>query len=210
MRRSVSLVTGPAADPVTLGEIKTYAKIDGNDEDALLAAYITASTEFTEKYLKRSLITQTRKLTLDLEMTGSYKNLQAGVYEIPLSVFYSGPGKVIELPYGPVQSVSSIVTYDTSNNSSTFASSNYTVDTAGGRVFLNDTAVWPSPLRQFAAIEITYVAGYGDTSSSIPQPIKTGIQMHVQRMYDARIICDLPDECRTLMNAYRIVDGLAS
>jgi hypothetical protein len=206
-RRSVTITTPPASDPVTLDEAKAFAKVDGTDEDALITSLITAAATFAEQYLRRSLVSQTLKLTLDMGMSAAYRALPEGTFEIPLSAFYGGLPDVIELTRGPVQSVSSVVTYDTSNAPATFSTDNYRVDTAGGRVHLNETATWPSPLRQFAAAEITYVAGYGDTAASVPQPIRTGILTHVQRMYDARIVCDLPDDCRMLLGAYRVMDG---
>jgi hypothetical protein len=209
-RRTVTLVTGPTADPVTLDEAKNYARITATAEDAIIAAYITSATSFAEQYLRRSLITQTRKLTLDLPGYGWARDLPEGVYDLPSSAACGDLPRVIELPYGPIQAVSAVTTYDTDNTSSTFDSSNYQVDTAGARLYLSDSAFWPTGLRNYAACEITFTAGYGSTSTSIPMPIKTGILMHVQRMYDARIVCELPQECRSLYDAYRIRDGLSA
>lgn len=208
-RRSITTVTGPAAEPVILAEAKNWAKIDITDDDPLLAALITAAIESAEKYLKRSLISRTLKLSIDSPVYGWARNLPEGTYDLPVSALSGILPSVIQLPAGPVQSVSSVVTYDLSDTSSTFDPSNYRIDSASGRFTLKYNCLWPSNLRQIAAAEITYIAGYGATSSSVPMPIKTAILMHVQTMYDSRMVCEMPDSCKQLLNQYRIYgDGM--
>lgn len=209
MRRSVSLVTGPAAEPLILNEVKEWLKIDGTDEDALLAALITAACQAAEQFLRRAIISQTLKLTVDLAQNGLMDRLGEGVYDLPVTAIYGGLPRVVQLPRPPILSVASVVTYDTSGASSTFDPTNYYVDTAGSRLVLYDSASWPTNLRPVAACEITYVAGYGTTSSAVPQPIKSAMLMHIQRMYDGRIVCDMPEGCQQLLRPYRVMDGLA-
>jgi hypothetical protein len=204
MRRTLTLVTGPAAEPLTLDEAKAWAKIDGTTDDALLASLLTASIQSAEEFTRRAFITQTWKLALDLD--GSGMDLDEGVYDLPISALYGSLPRAIELPRQPIQSISSVTTYDTSNASSTFPSSNYSL--IGHRLVLTESATWPSNMRQCGAVEITYVAGYGSTSASVPAPIKSAILMAVQKWYDARIVCDLPESCTHLLRQYRIMDGL--
>jgi hypothetical protein len=208
MRRTVKVVTAPAIEPITLGEVKTWAKIDGTDEDALLTAAITAAREAAEQYLRRSLITQTLRLTLDLEGSGLSDRLREGVYDLPVSAIYGGLPNVIELPRGPTQAITSVVTYDLDDTSSTFATSDYSLNADGSRLVLAYGASWPSNLRAVAACAITYTAGYGDTASSVPQAIRTAILMHVQTMYDGRMICEMPPPCEAQLRKYRIMDAL--
>jgi hypothetical protein len=202
-RRSLTLVTGPAKEPLSLAEVKAWAKIDASDEDALLVSVIAAARASAEQYLGRSLITQTWKLTLDLAQNGLARGLGEGVYDLPISALYGDFPRTFYLPKGPVQSVTSVTTYDTSNTGTVFDASNYFVDTAGDRIVLNDSASWPSSLRAVAACEIVYVAGYGDEASSVPQPIRTALLQHAQKMYDDRIQCDLPDACERMLRQYR-------
>lgn len=202
MHTASTIVTPPAADPVTLGEVKGWAKIDTTADDGLLAGLITAATQAAEEYLKRSLITQTRKLTIDAGRSDIC--LPDGVYDLPVSILTGSIPNSIELPFGPLQSITSIVTYGVAGGSTTFSASNYYVDTASNRVTLNYGVQWPSDLRDRKSMEVTYVAGYGNTASAIPAPIKTAIMMHVQRMYDGRLICDMPPECESMLRKYRI------
>jgi uncharacterized phiE125 gp8 family phage protein len=208
-RRSVTVVTAPAAEPVMLAEAKNWAKIDITDEDPLIAALITAAVESAELYTKRSFINRTLKLTLDTPVCRWVNNLPEGVYDLPISAV-SGPLPItIQLPGGVASSITSILTYDLTGTSSTFDTSNYWLDSASGRLSLQYGKIWPSNLRPQSACEITYVSGYGATSSSVPMPIKTAILMHVQSMYDERGQCDtqIPARCKQLLNQF-IVYGL--
>jgi hypothetical protein len=207
MRRSLTIVTGPAADPVTLAEAKAWLRIDGTDEDVLLAVLITTAAQAAEQYLRRSLITQTWKLTLDLDCSGL--DLGEGVYDLPVTALHSGLPRVIELPKGPVQSITSVKTYDLDNTESTFSSANYSADTAGDRLVLAYGATWPSNLRPQAAAAITYVTGYGATSTNVPSPIKTGLLIHMASLYEQRGMCEdamsLPPGAQQLLNQYRVM-----
>lgn len=207
-RRSVTLVTAPAVEPVSLSDAKLWAKVDDTADDDLITALIVAARESAEQFLRRSLITQTWKLAIDLSPSDCYDDLGDGVYDLPVSVLYGGLPSVIQLPKGPIQSISSVKTYDLDNTESTYSSSNYTVDTDGDRFTLNFGSIWPANLRSAAAAIITYVAGYGDAATDVPQAIRTAILMHVQKMYDGRIVCDMPDGCQQLLRQYRIMDGL--
>jgi uncharacterized phiE125 gp8 family phage protein len=206
-RRTVTVVTPPAAEPLILAEAKNWAKIDVTDDDPLVATLITAATASAEQYLRRALITRTLKLTLDSGISGWINDLPAGTYDLPITAFSESLPRILQLPTPPVQSVTSIVTYDIYNSATTFDPSNYLVDLASGRITLNFGCTWPINLRQVNACEITYVAGYGDTSSSVPMPIKTAMLMHVQAMYDGRIVTDMPASSKQLLNPYRVIDG---
>lgn len=204
MTTALALITPPSKDVISLAEMKAWAKIDHNEEDALLASIITAATESAEQFTNRSLLTQTWRLTLDLHATRTYDNLPGGVYDLPVTALYGGLPDVISLPRLPLQSVTSVTTYNTANTGTVFASSNYYVDTANGRIVLNQSSLWPSNLRNRSACVIDYVAGYGDSSSSVPQAIRTAILMHAQKMYDGRIICEMPESCERLLRQYKV------
>ena len=191
LRQSLALVTAPASEPVTLVEAKAWARIDGDDEDDLITGLITSARQAAEEYLRRSLISQTWKLTLDLACSG-LSHLPEGVYDLPVSALYGDLPSTIPLPKGPVSAITSVVTYDLDNASSTFDSSNYRVDASGDRLILNYGAIWPSNIRPQSGCEITYVAGYGANASDVPRPIRTGILIHAASLYEQRGMCDDP------------------
>ncbi len=206
--KSLALVTGPAAEPVTLDEAKSWLRIDGTDSDVQIAQLITAAVQASEQWLRRSIISQTWKLTLDLKASGL--DLGEGVYDLPISALYCGLPESIPLPKGPVSSITSVTTYGLDNTSSTYSSANYRVDSSGERLVLNYGATWPSNLRAHSACEIQYVAGYGATSSQVPQPIKTGILIQTATLYEQRGVCGDPSGvapgARQLLNPYRVID----
>ncbi len=154
--------TPPASEPVSLAEAKKYLRITDSDDDALINSLVTAIRQKAESWTRRLLITQTWTLWLD-----------------------SIPGGVtLTLPLSPLQSVTHIKSYDSANTVSTFDSSNYLMDGASipGRIGLNDGHTWPNAIRRMNALEIEFVAGFGD-ESSVPETIKQGILQWVKLLF---------------------------
>jgi hypothetical protein len=209
VRRSFKVITQPAIEPITLAEVKLFAKIDNNDEDPLLQNLISAARETAEKFTRKSFITQTIRLTLDMAYSDLERGLGQGVYDLPASALYGSLPSVIELPCYPVQSITSVTTYNTANTGTVYSSDNYRLNSDGNRMVLNQNAVWPGDLRPIGAVEIVYVAGYGDTGKSLPQSIKTAMLMHIQTMYDGCPADDMPDPSIRLLKQHRVMDGLA-
>ncbi|WP_020471470.1 head-tail connector protein [Zavarzinella formosa] len=207
-RRSLTLIAGPVSEPVTLADAKTWARIDDDSSDTLISQLITSARMAAEEYLRRALMTQTHKLTLDLCGSPLGMNWNEGVYDLPVTALYGGLPQTIELPKGPVQSINSVTTYDLNDIPSLYGGGNYHIDAAGERLVLNYAALWPASLRPVAACEVTYVAGYGD-AAAVPQPVKTGILIHVASIYEQRGNCDdamaLPPGTAQLYNQYRIM-----
>ena len=206
MRQSFAITSAPAAEPVSVSEVKQYLRVDGSSDDDLLTDMIVAARGMAEEYLRRSLITQTVKLTMDWFPRRENGDWWDGVREIAISEL-SHEEDYIKLPMAPIQSISSIVTYSDGNQASTFSASNYRLDAAGARVMLNDGQVWPSDLRARQAVEITYVAGYGDEASDVPAAIRQAIMQMVNSLYNSRG-CDsgISDSAKMLMRPYRIID----
>lgn len=206
LRQSLALITPPASEPITLSEAKAWARVDGADDDTAITALITAARQAAEQYLRRSLVTQTWKLSLDLSSGGL--DLPEGVYELPVTAIYGGLPRSVPLPKGPASSITSVVTYDLNNSATTFAASNYRLDSSGDRLLLNYGAIWPSNLRPECAVEITYAAGYGN-ASAIPNSIRQGILIHVASLYEQRGNCEdamaLPPGTAMLYAPYRIM-----
>lgn len=208
-RKSVTVVTQPAELPVTVGEMKAILKIDGASEDATLLLYIKAATDAVEKYLGASIVTRTLKLTTDgLNKNGdeALARMGDGVFDLPKSYFYNGAGS-LDLPYGPVQSITSFVSYNDANIAATYPASQYFTDTAGDRLVLNDGQVWPTDLRDHACIEITYVAGYG-AAANVPPAIAQAIREQVKAMYECAGVCDMCGGARALLDGYKRYDML--
>ena len=84
------MTAAPAAELISLAEAKAHLRIDAGDEDALLAALITAARMFVERTLSLALITESWSLYLDgWPRSGT-----------------------IALPLHPVQAVTAVRVYD--------------------------------------------------------------------------------------------------
>lgn len=59
-----SLVTGPAAEPVTLAAFKAHAKVEHSEEDALYTGFITAARQTIEQHTGRVIGAQTWRAEL--------------------------------------------------------------------------------------------------------------------------------------------------
>lgn len=188
MRTSIALITPPTNEPVTLSELKSWMRLDGTSEDVLLTQLIVAARQEAEKYLRSALVSQTLELTVDLT-GGLNDSLGDGWYDLAVTELYGALPDVIPLPYAPIQSITSVTTYDNDNVGTVYSSDNYTLDEAGSRLVLNYGQIWPSNMRQSAACVIRYVAGYG-TVSEVPQAIKIAIMNYALNCYEQRGICD--------------------
>lgn len=168
-RRGLSLKvqTEPAAEPVTAADVQARTGTSG--DDALIEAFITAIRQQVEAYLNRALITQTLKQSMN---------------GFPYGGIWGGSG-VIELLRPPLQSVTSIVYYDTDDSAETFDSSLYQVlvDHEPGRIQVNYGQTWPTDVRADNVVEIVYDAGYGDNAADVPRAIREAIRVQVTETY---------------------------
>lgn len=160
-------VTGPVVEPVTLQEAKLHMRVDIDTDDALIAALITAAREHLETTSRPQLamLTQTWRYLADAWPTSDVLQLR---------------------PY-PLQSVSSINYTDEDGATTTMSSSDYQVDTYSqpGRIYITDG--WPSTtLQDMNGLAIEFVAGYGDTASSMPQQMRQALLLLVSHWYENR------------------------
>lgn len=163
----LELTSAPAA-LLALADAKAHLRVEHTDEDTLLTTLIEVATAHIEGrtgYLRRALVTQTWKLRLP---------------EFPAC-------DTIELPFPPLQSVSSVQYYDTNNTLQTMSSSDYTVNgrTLIGYVKALPTVSWPATYERDDAAIITYVAGYG-AASAVPAPIKHAAYLILSDLYANR------------------------
>lgn len=183
------LVTGPAAEPVTLAQVRTLLREPPTEDDDFISLCITQAREVFEATTGLACITQTWKLTLDAWPGQTDYDWWDGFEQLPVSELHRTALDYVPLPRYPLQQVSGLTTYDLSNQATavTVADVFYT-DTASfpGRLLLNADATWPTALRDRAAIELTYVAGFGASADDVPPSIKRAIQQIAGYMYENR------------------------
>ena len=157
------LLTGPAAEPLTLAEAKAWLRLDTTDEDDLVTALIVSARLMVEAATRRALITQTWRLVYD-----------------------AWPALPLRLRPAPVQSVAAIRTYDITNISSPVAPAGYWIDASPNAARLIFITPPPPPGRVLAGIEIDVTAGYGAAASAVPEPLRQAARMLVAHWFEAR------------------------
>jgi uncharacterized phiE125 gp8 family phage protein len=183
-RRKFKVTTDPASEPITVDELKLFARIDSSYEDTLLTAFIVTARQLTEKFLRRALITQT--ITLEMDYWSSW---------------------VIELPRPPLISVTSIVYVNEDDTTTTYSSDNYYVRTnaePGQLVIKNGSSVPINTDRYYGGYRITYTAGYGASASDVPQAIRDAIKIWATELYEGRATeLAPPAQAAALLMAYK-------
>lgn len=159
------LVTAPTDYPVNVAELSAHLRETTGTEDKYLEALIHVATDIAEKITRRALITQTHKLYLD---------------ELPSAT--------IELPFGRAQSVTHFKYYDWATSTlTTWAATNYYVDTKSepARLVRKQDISWPTLEARPSAVEIQFVAGYGNRDA-VPLAIKQAILIMCAHWYENR------------------------
>lgn len=163
----LDVVTAPAAEPVLLAAAKTHLRVDGSDENDLIAALIVAARQYVEDRCGIALITQTLKLSLD-----SF-------------------AEKIRLPRPPVASITQIEYVNTAGTVVTvlLAGNNLWRLGAGAMQsvvvpFFETT--WPDTAAVPGAVQITYTAGYGAAGTAVPGAITQAMLLMIGHWYKNR------------------------
>lgn len=185
------LVTGPAAEPVTLAEVRTLLRDPPAADDDFIEDCITQARMMFEAATGIACINQTWKLTLNDWPGNVPEPTVSGYVEMPTTELYSGTATrdYVELPRYPLSSVSGINVYD-ENDSATAVTVNtvFFSDTQSfpGRLVLRFGQTWPVNTRRANGVEITYVAGFGADATTVPETIKLAIQRMAGYLYENR------------------------
>jgi hypothetical protein len=96
------------------------------------------------------------------------------------------------------------------------------VDTASepGRIALNFAQMWPLVLRWYNAVQVEFIAGYGDTAGTVPDGLKQGMLFLLKTLFAAKSKAfesdephslagmdgkSLPEMVKGLWNPYRVI-----
>lgn len=185
------LVTGPVLEPITLSELKIHLHIDeatteqGNDLNDL----ISEAREDVEHHTRRAIMTQTWDYVIDAWPCENF----------------------ITIPFGNLQSITSIKWKDTSGVETTLNSgTDYLVETKGdmcGRVVLPYGVSWPSgTLYPSNPITIRHKSGW-TTPELVPGKIKRAIKFTAENLYQHGGRSEvLKEAIRGLLSSWRLWD----
>lgn len=176
---NIKVLARGTSEPITLAEAKLHLRVDLSDDDALITAMISAAREMIERYTGRTLIYTAYRLTLDswpydIELPRSpaveaAADLVTGIaYATPRIRYYDGDGN---------------------QQTMTYAASDFDIllDNNPPMLVLTPSGTWPTTYSlQRGAIEIDWIAGYGASSTGIPQLLRLAIMMLVAHWYEHR------------------------
>ncbi len=176
------LKTGNANLAVDLADMKAYLKVDSTADDDLITSLIEAATDLAERYTRREFLNKT--FTMYLDFFPYYKQ-----YGNTIATLFNN--YTILVKRSKLQSITDIKYYS-NDILETLDSSLYdfTEDNDYSRIYLIDCdSVYPCVDCRKQAIEIEFIAGYGDDNTSLPEALKTAIKIIVAYMYENRGDC---------------------
>ncbi|MGI2035310.1 head-tail connector protein [Rhizobium panacihumi] len=182
------LATPPTAEPITLAQVKAHLRLDDVHEDALLASLITTARGHLERETGLCLLSQTWRLCLDAWP-------------------HDGILRIVKYP---VQAIENVTVYDHAGAPLEVSLEDHLLDGEGrpARLWLRQT---PVPGQVMNGIEITFVAGFGETGVDVPDGLKRALLLHVAHMFAYRGVVSLeqqpagvPDGYERLIASYRL------
>jgi len=193
MARTEIILTTPEAEPISLADAKGWFRIDGTDNDATVAAVLSAAITHAEADTN----TQVRPATVNYYLD-------------------AWPGREINLPrppFIPPSGADSGITYiDPAGSPKTVDPTAYTfIASRPAKAMLNAGQSWPQASPNPDAITVTYHAGY-DAGHPLPSDLRIAILMlaghwfvHREAAMD-RTVTEIPFAVRAILDKYRIVD----
>jgi len=195
MLTTLTVVTPPAEEPVTLAQISSHLRIDTTDDQDLLVMYGTSARMMVEAYLSRTLITTEFLWVAAPEKFSRWRSVRR--FDSPL-----------ELPRSPVQTVNSVILRDILGNDTTLDPSTYVVDADLNPAQLR-LLYWTEQIPVCTPIEhirVNFDAGYGTDATNIPMPIINSILVTAAFLYENRGDQggDIPMAAQWLLDPYRV------
>lgn len=167
----LSLVTGPEGEPIGATEAIAHLRLEPDtEEDQLLNGLLAVAREYAEAQTGRQFLTATWKLTLDR---------------------FPRCSQPMALPLPPLQSVTWVKYLDAAGVQQTWSSGDYVVDKPQGprclegRVYPALNKIYPDTAYREDAVEVQYVAGYGD-QSKVPTALKQAMLLLIGHWYEQR------------------------
>jgi uncharacterized phiE125 gp8 family phage protein len=185
------LLTGPAAEPVTLVEAKAYLRVEHDDDDSVISALIAGARMHVEAQTRRALITQTWRLIRD---------------------YWPPEGRLPVVPV-PLSAVSAARVYDADGAAHALDLQAFSIDKAAAPAIIA-FAPWslPMPGRHLAGIEVDVAVGYGATPADVPQDLRQAVKLLVAHWYENRgliaighAVAVLPASIAAMLAPYRVL-----
>lgn len=158
------VVDGPTVEPVSLADMKAHLRVDGTDEDDLVAALVAAARLCVEATTRLALIEQTWRLTLR---------------QWP-------PLRVVALPLEPILAVSAVRIVEADGALLPLDPALVRLDRGGDPARLIVDMAAAAPETPAGRIEIDVLCGFGATAASVPASLRLAIRLLVARWFAHR------------------------
>jgi uncharacterized phiE125 gp8 family phage protein len=180
---NIRVILPATQEPISLGDVKLYLRVDHDDEDTLIQSLIKVAREHTEAFTRRSIAVQTFELIVD---------------EFP---------KRLKVPRPPLALIESVQYRDRHGQTQTLDPADYSVDTDSepGVIHFHNR---PGDLFPSGAVRVRFQAGYD--AETLPEPIKQAIMLLVNHLYEKRTpvidgsISQVPFTFEALLWPYRV------
>lgn len=196
------LVTGPAVDPVSIEEAIAQTRAEVEDTAQVVGALLQARS-FIERACRIAILSQTWDALADGWPCVWHRPSACWRYRI-------------ELPVGPVQSITSVQYVDTAGATQTLAADQYQLIAAN--VHGSPAAIvpaygvaWPALREQPESVTVRFVAGFGAAPKDVPEPVRLAILMLTDHFYSHRgvvaaglSLSELPFSVRALLADYML------
>ncbi len=153
----------PAAPAITLDDAKRNLRIDGNELDALVMAWVQGVTDHAEHLMGRAILSQVWRVTVD-----SWRD-------------------PIPLPRPPLLTVLAVRMREADGHWRVIPPERYLADADREPALLHWLAGAPLPSLDPAmgAVQIDYVCGYGADTASTPPAIRLYLLAKLAEQFDA-------------------------
>jgi uncharacterized phiE125 gp8 family phage protein len=177
-----TVTTPPTSEPLDYATVKTQCRLDGDDEQTWIESYVIPAARATcEKATGLALMTQT--------ITAIYYPQDSDRYT---GEMWTYPHQVLELPRGPVVSITSITDAD----GNAVPTSNYRLEMFGLTSRIRFTVAAKAP------ITIVYAAGFA-SATRIPADLRGAMLAHCAFMYENRSADASPTALDIIYRQYR-------
>lgn len=183
------LLTGPSMEPLSLGEAKTFLRVEHDDDDQLIAALIVSARMQLEGQGKIALISQGWRVVLDC---------------------WPHHGRIAVKP-GPLKTLNAARVYDFRGQPQSIDTQAFVPD-FGASAFAFMPWTMQVPGRVAAGIELDVTVGFGDAAIEVPEPLRQAIRLLVAHWYENRGLVAtadksvvLPSTVAALIAPYRVL-----
>lgn len=159
--------SAPAARLLTTAEAKAHLRVEASDDETYIDSLVLAAESLLDGWtgiIGRALITQSWS-----------ENFSIFSARMPLRI-------------GPVQEITEITYFDGEEVEQTLDEEVYRLHEANGLAYLveQDGKSWPTTFTRDDAVTISYVAGFGDAATNVPDAIVHAARMLVSHWYHNR------------------------